>query len=231
MPLLAFARARVRACAEALMGLVNTHHAAQELLLRCGVLECVHALSQADQARMLARHSICATALTAIVQVGPAAERLLDMIEADAGVTDGAVAARNNAPGAVRAVAELRTATRTARQRIAAAQRDQLLARMGLAQEAGAAAPSSHTAVEMTSGVNAVTRPAGGHVRVQPTAASLAWLEGLSSDEEETGLACVVCQEGYRAQPESPLGVYVMHTTVPAVRPFATSEARPCWRC
>lgn len=115
---------------------------------------------------------------TAVAKVGALAEAVLDHWEdADPGA-DRPGEPRLLTPGRV---AELRTATRKAKQALAQAKRSAVLKDLGFQAEEGS-----------------------NHISVSAKAAG-----GLDDVEEETGLVCIICREGAAFKPKELLGTYV----------------------
>jgi E3 ubiquitin-protein ligase UBR4 len=120
---------------------------------------------------------------TAVAKVGALAEAVLDHWE-DAQPDAGHPGAALSTPGRI---AELRTATRKAKQAMAQAKRSAVLKDLGFQAEEGS-----------------------NHISVSAGAAG-----GLDDVEEETGLVCIICREGAVFKPKELLGTYVFLKRAP----------------
>jgi hypothetical protein len=169
-------------------GLAKGHRLTQALMVEEGLLALLHDIEE----------------ITTSGDAGSLAEVLLETVSAD----DAGVAA---------AVEDLRRQTRDQKKRLAQQNRDKALQAMGIPVSAPPAPPVQPDAMPVegsgqqgpdAEGAKGEGNKASG-AAAAPKASVSIWMAEMEGLEEEAGLSCMVCQEGYSFKPKEVLGLYI----------------------
>ena len=229
-----FQRSRLATSMRILISLATQHAPTQSLITRVSTKGSSGGSTKKESVSLLqALHwmestSDKASANIALADLGLQAETLLDALQAD------------NETGTSR-IGSIRKKTRERKQEIALERRNRALLGMGsfstLAGSGHAASAngsqkspqSQHgsRSASVIAKVGGARAPSNSKRRVSNGAAALSaststasvsvkpsWLAEMEAMEDETGLTCVVCQEGNKLQPSELLGLYVYMTKV-----------------